>query len=357
VWEAYYPAGVWACDTEFTIRQFEGEFSSKAPFPTGDDALFVAFVASAECGTFRALGWEMPRRILDLSVEFKDHTSGIKRPFGQTLLGVLAYHGLDVYGASDKPALQKACGDGSWRGKYSLSEIVDYCEGDVDTLARLLPVMASYIDLPRALLRGRYSGPAVSAMEWSGIPIDVDRLALLRKYWPMFKQRLIAEVDANYGFYEPVSDKKTGEVVDYTFKLDRWAAFAKEHNIPVPLTATGKPSVKDDVLKQLAKAYPIISPIRELRHALSDMKLEDLAVGADGFNRTPLWAFGAKTGRNQPSNTKYIFGPSVWLRGLIKPHKGMSIAYVDWVAWFRSPNVVCIEKARRARRKQSGQAA
>src|SRR5262249_10646782 len=31
-----------------------------------------------------------------------------------------------------------------------------------------------------------------------------------------------------------------------------------------------------------------------------------------------------------PSNSKYIFGPSVWLRGLIKPPRGHGIAYVDW---------------------------
>jgi DNA polymerase I-like protein with 3'-5' exonuclease and polymerase domains len=43
-----------------------------------------------------------------------------------------------------------------------------------------------------------------------------------------------------------------------------------------------------------------------------------------------LWAFGSKTGRNQPSNSKFIFGPSVWLRGLIKPAPGYGLAYVDW---------------------------
>ena len=37
-----------------------------------------------------------------------------------------------------------------------------------------------------------------------------------------------------------------------------------------------------------------------------------------------------RTGRNQPSNSKFIFGPSVWLRGLIKPPPGYGIAYVDW---------------------------
>jgi DNA polymerase I-like protein with 3'-5' exonuclease and polymerase domains len=57
-------------------------------------------------------------------------------------------------------------------------------------------------------------------------------------------------------------------------------------------------------------------------------RMADLAVGQDGRNRTMLSAFRARTGRNQPSNTKFIFGPSVWLRGLIKPPLGY--AYIDW---------------------------
>jgi len=43
-----------------------------------------------------------------------------------------------------------------------------------------------------------------------------------------------------------------------------------------------------------------------------------------------LSAFRAGTGRNQPSNTKFIFGPAVWLRGLIRPAADHAIAYVDW---------------------------
>jgi len=60
------------------------------------------------------------------------------------------------------------------------------------------------------------------------------------------------------------------------------------------------------------------------------MRLSDLSVGQDGRNRTLLSAFQSRTGRNQPSNTKFIFGPSVWLRGLIKPPPGYGLAYVDW---------------------------
>jgi DNA polymerase I-like protein with 3'-5' exonuclease and polymerase domains len=60
------------------------------------------------------------------------------------------------------------------------------------------------------------------------------------------------------------------------------------------------------------------------------MRLAQLSVGSDGRNRTLLSAFSAHTGRNQPSTTKFIFGPSVWLRGLIKPEQGRALAYVDW---------------------------
>lgn len=58
--------------------------------------------------------------------------------------------------------------------------------------------------------------------------------------------------------------------------------------------------------------------------------MNDLAVGHDGRNRTLLSAFRARTGRNQPSNTRYIFGPAVWLRGLIQAPPGHGIAYIDW---------------------------
>jgi DNA polymerase I-like protein with 3'-5' exonuclease and polymerase domains len=43
-----------------------------------------------------------------------------------------------------------------------------------------------------------------------------------------------------------------------------------------------------------------------------------------------LSAFASRTGRNQPSNAKFIFGPSTWLRSLIRPESGRAVAYVDW---------------------------
>jgi hypothetical protein len=80
----------------------------------------------------------------------------------------------------------------------------------------------------------------------------------------------------------------------------------------------------------MAKLHPAVAPLRELRVSLSQMRLLDLAVGSDGRNRTLLSAFGSRSGRNQPSNTRFIFGPATWLRGLIKPPPGMALAYVDY---------------------------
>jgi hypothetical protein len=84
------------------------------------------------------------------------------------------------------------------------------------------------------------------------------------------------------------------------------------------------------VFRDMAKIYPDIAAIHELRHSLTDLRLHDLYVSHDGLNRVWINPFGSKTGRNQPSNSHFIFGPSVWLRGLIKPPPGFGLAYIDW---------------------------
>ena len=127
--------------------------------------LFVAYYASAELGCHLALGWPMPERILDLYVEFRNPTNGLHKPAGAGLLGALVYFGLDTMDAVEKKEMQEAdLRSGTWPGRDTPEEILDYCEQDVAALARLLPRMLPRVDLPRALLRGRYMA-AASAME------------------------------------------------------------------------------------------------------------------------------------------------------------------------------------------------
>jgi hypothetical protein len=160
---------------------------------------------------------------------------------------------------------------------------------------------------------------AAAAMEHNGTPIDVPTLELFRTHWTDIQDRLIAEIDADYGVFDGC-----------TFKADRFAHWLARQGIPWPLLKSGHLDLSDDAFRQQARSYPIISPLRELRSSLSDLRLNDLAVGRDSRNRTILSAFRSRTGRNQPSNSKYIFGTSVWLRGLIKPPPGHGIAYIDW---------------------------
>ena len=109
----------------------------------------------------------MPARILDLFMEFRDRTNGLTTPAGASLLGALIYFGLDAMDATEKKELQEAIGNGTWEGRFTPEEVLNYCERDVEALARLLPVMLPRIDLPRALLRGRYMA-AAAAMEFAG---------------------------------------------------------------------------------------------------------------------------------------------------------------------------------------------
>jgi hypothetical protein len=300
------------------FRIWQDQIGRAPPYAVGRDVLFVAYYASAELGCYRILGWPMPERILDLFCEFRTRTNGLETPAGNGLLGALAYFGLDAIGATEKKELQEAIGAGTWEGRFSPDEILDYCEGDVVALERLLPAMLPAIDLPRALLRGRYMA-AAAAMEHAGTPIDVPTLELFRAHWTDIQDQLIAEIDASYGVYD-----------GRTFKADRFARWLAREGIPWPQLESGKLDLADDTFRQQARAYPSVSPLRELRSSLSDLRLNDLAVGSDSRNRTILSAFRSRTGRNQPGNARYIFGPSVWLRSLIKPPPGHGIAYVDW---------------------------
>jgi hypothetical protein len=299
-------------------RLWRGEFCAAPPFPIDADSLFVAYYASAELGCFKALGWSVPANVLDLFVEFRNGRNGLPTPNGFGLLGALAYFGLNTIGTVEKGEMRTLIlAGGPWSGDER-GGILKYCSGDVAALERLLPAMLPKIDLPRALLRGRYM-KAAAAMEHNGVPIDLPTLALLRDGWTGIQDELIRQIDADYGVFDGRS-----------FRAERWERYLVTHGIPWPRLESGRLDLSDDAFRQMAKAYPAVSPMRELRSALSELRLNDLQVGDDGRNRTILSAFRSRTGRNQPSNTKFIFGPSVWLRSLIKPPPGHGVAYIDW---------------------------
>jgi DNA polymerase-1 len=342
--------GIWAVDFEFTapdgerpdpiccvakelttgreVRLWDAELRRPGAAPFASNALLVAYYASAELSCCLALGWPMPAHVLDLHAEFRVFANGRDGGLGIRGAGLLA--ALSHFGLSHLDPEVKA----NWRERilqgrpFSPSDragILDYCASDVIALERLLPPLAARLQdrphwLEHALLRGRYMR-AVAAMEHTGVPVDVALLRRLVHSWECIKAGLIDELRAEYPIFDGT-----------TLKHDRFESWLASHDIPWPRTETGRVSLSDDTFRVMERAYPIVAPIKELRVNLGQLRLTDLAVGRDGRNRCLLSPFRARSGRNAPSASKFIFAPSVWLRSLIRPEPGRAIAYVDFTS-------------------------
>jgi hypothetical protein len=289
-----------------TIKVWRDQFGPFPLYSVGPDCLFVAYYASAELGCHLALGWPMPARILDLYAEFRCQTNGLPTVAGRGLLGALAAYGLDTIGAIEKEEMRNLIMRGGPWSDQERDAILDYCESDVDALARLVPAMLSKMDLPRALLRGRYMA-AAARMEWAGVPIDVETLTSFRAHWTDIQVALVDRIDVDYGVFD-----------GRTFKAAKFAGWLERTALAWPRLESGHLDLSDDAFREAARAHPEVAPLRELRSAMSELRLNDLTVGRDNRNRCILSAFQART------------GPSVWLRGLIKPPPGQGVAYIDW---------------------------
>lgn len=290
------------------------------PYGYGQRDLVVAYNAVAELSCHLALGWPLPVRVLDLYVEFLNVVNGVPVLHGKGLIGACHYFGLSTMDAEEKASMRELAIRGGPFNPEERDALLAYCEGDVRATAALFTAMKDTIDLPRAVLRGRYTA-AAARMEYSGVPIDVGALTYLSEHWDELKNGLVARVDRDFGVYDGLS-----------FKRDRFARWLIDHGIPWPTSERGTLKLDDDTFKAMAGAYPVLESLRQLRASLARLRLQSIRVGADGRNRASLRYFRSKTSRNQPSNVEFIFGPHVWLRGLIAPPPGQAIAYIDWSA-------------------------
>jgi DNA polymerase I len=218
----------------------------------------------------------------------------------------------------EKEAMRRLILDRQQWSDEEKHKILDYCSTDVTGTVALFSKMAPSIDCPRALLRGRYM-KAVGRMERNGVPIDTSLHREIATNWGELKVRLIASVDADFGVYEGTS-----------FRANKFVELLSARRIAWPKYQDGALRLDDDTFRDQARRWPEIQPLHELRATLSGLRLTGLEVGSDGRNRCLLSSFRAVTGRNQPSNTKFIFGPARWMRGLIRPPEGFGLAYIDF---------------------------
>ena len=184
-----------------TWRLWRGQFGSQPPFPIDADTVLVAYYASAELGCFKALNWPQPVFVLDLFTEFRARTNGRSLPNGAGLLGAATYFGIDGIDITEKQDLARPH-PVRWAvvGRRSRRHPRILRKRRADARAAVA-AMLPRIDLPRALLRGRFM-KAAAAIEWNGTPIDAVTLDLVRRHWTGIQDELIAEIDRDYGVFE-----------------------------------------------------------------------------------------------------------------------------------------------------------
>ena len=290
------------------------------PWPDNERVLTVVWYGLAEFGFFQSMGWRLPKKVLDLYSAYCWFTNGKQMKYGnggKSLLCAMDAFGLNSMEAEEKTFWRDLIINMAWTEKH-IPGILDYCERDVKATAKLLIKMVPYIDFPRELFRGNYV-KALSLIEMRGIPVDTATLNKIIESWPQLKEELMDQANKIHRFYE-----------DGVFKMKNFEAYLKKNKMPWQRTASGKPSTSDDYFKVMAVRYPDMGRLREIRATITQFKTLKLSVGSDSMNRFMQSPFRSITGRNQPSNSKNIFGGPKWMRNLIQPPYGIGMSYVDW---------------------------
>jgi DNA polymerase family A len=311
------------------VRQWQDELGPFPPYRLDADALIIGYTISAELGCHIALGWGQPARALDPYIEFRHYTndgtvkSGDREKGFYGLGGALQYFCEDGIDTAHKKDMRDRILQGPPFSAQEQRDILAYCEDDVRALARLIPhIIPTIRSLPHAMMRADFMW-ALAQQERRGVPLDLSMVIRIRNHWDGMRTDLVSELDLPFGCYEIVDGIAH-------WRKERFAAYVRRNGMSWPTYEDGTLDERDRTFREMEGKYPQIGPLRELRYSISKLRLNDLAVGNDGRNRTILGAYGSKTARNQPSNAKYVFGPAKWIRFLIAPPPGHALIHRDY---------------------------
>jgi DNA polymerase-1 len=312
------------------VRLWQDELGPFPPYRLDADAMIMGYMISAEFGCHAALGWGQPARALDPYIEFRHYTndgtvkSGDREKGFYSLAGALQYFCEDSIDTAHKTDMRDRIVQGPPFSVQERQDILSYCENDVRALARLVPhIVPTIRSLPHAVSRARDFMWAIAQQERRGVPTDLSMVTRVRQQWEAMRTDLVSELDRPFGCYEIVDGVAH-------WRKDRFAALVRRSGMSWPTHEDGTLDEQDQTFREMERKYPQIAPLRELRYSISKLKLNDLAIGADGRNRAMLGPYGSKTARNQPSNSRYIFGPAKWLRFFIAPPPGLALVHRDF---------------------------
>src|SRR6516165_1221054 len=296
-----------------TIKRWRGEFGATPPFDIGDDTLFVAYSAWAELTCFLVLGWNFPVHIFDCHTAYLA-ASNILQPYEpdvvhkkqrKRLPDACRAYGIEGWERIDKEHISEAIGDGTWRGKYSPEQILEYCNEDVIKTAELARAQVRpgrntlIVDVQRVIHWSNYSAKSIALVQAKGMPIDPFLWNLIQENKTAVIGELLRRFDPSHGDPDPIY------IPEGKWSYARFEQFLIRHNIHAwPRLDSGKRDTDSDAFRMMS-FIPGIEKLHALKDALNVIVKTNLPIGDDGRNRPSLFPFGTATGRNAHAKSPY----------------------------------------------------
>jgi DNA polymerase-1 len=288
------------------------------------------------------LGWQFPVHIFDQHTAYlaasnillPHNPDEVRKKPRKRLSDACRAYGIEGWDRIDKEDISKAIGDGTWRGRYSPQEVVDYCEEDVRKSVQLLRsqlqkycdqrghILLPAADVERVLWWSNYSAKAVALIQARGMPIDLALWNLVQENKAAVIAELLRQFDPSHGDDNPIYTPD-GE---WTYeRLERWLI---RSGIPTwPRTESGRLDTSREALG-LMSHVPGIEQLSALRDSVSFIIKATLPIGRDGRNRCSLFPFCTATGRN--AHAKSLYNVHAGMRSFIVFAEDKIGVYLDW---------------------------
>jgi hypothetical protein len=302
------------------------------PFDTRQAALLAYnFVAEASC--FEVLGWSQPRWPIDLYVEHLASVNGLSskdnfekqeddRRIGFRMIDAMRCRGLEVSSGDEchKKAMQLRAAEGEPFTAQEWRAIADYCGEDVERLARLFGAMRDVIDIPVALVRGRFM-TAIAQQAHRGIPVDRGPIERFQAHRLALRASLI---DATPGADRIYTQGR--------FSVTRFLTWTEEEEIGWPRLDTGGPALDREIVRCVTQLEPRAASFADLRSALSKTKNIRIPLRSDDRVRPNFMPYRTDTSRCKPRASEYLMLLPKWVRGWVCAPPGRTLALLDFQA-------------------------
>lgn len=317
-------------DGRKTEYRLAAPYPARPPWDRGHPFLTVGFALGAEAGSMLHLNWSFPVPAIDLYAEYmvihntEMSRGGDSKGPGPTLIQACQRYGVAGMDKAAKDEMRALAYTKSDHTPEEIALLQDYClNEDCRMVMKLYRAMLPRLDLLRAPIRGAFM-MEIERMRWRGKPIDISTYQLAERRAPIVVSKMRQELNRKLGTEVYFHD---------VFKRNTMLRVMRENKIPIPIDPkTGKESCATKLIKNMTGTHPLLKEYYEDKRMIDALRNLKLEIGSDNRNRSWLNPFGTKTGRNNPSTNRELFGLPHTMRSFMKPEPGMALAQIDYGA-------------------------